>query len=76
MRAGTARRTLTPLGREINKALVDAGMTQRELAEQLGVKQPALSRAMHGRRSGEAYWPQIQAILGLKPQTSKGGRHA
>lgn len=61
------------MGRAVKKAMIDQGITQRELAELLGIQLPALSRALHGRRSGETYWPRIIEVLGMTPQGTETG---
>ncbi len=58
---------LTAFGRLVTKALVDRGMTKKELAEQIGISPQNLSRVLTGTRSGEKYLPAIVAILGLDP---------
>lgn len=63
---------LTAFGRLVAKALVDQGMTKKELAERIGISPQNLSRVLTGTRSGEKYLSAIVAILGLDP--TKVGR--
>lgn len=44
--------TLTPLGKEIKKKLIDKDMTQVELAEQLGVTKQYITKIITGTRTG------------------------
>ena len=57
------RRELTPKGKMINKRLIDLGMTQRELAMQIGTTPQYLQKVIHGERSGEKYLASIEQIL-------------
>ena len=59
------RRKLTPLGAEIKKSLVDRQMTQRELAEKIGVSPKYINLIIYGERSGKKYIPEIVSLLGL-----------
>lgn len=47
--------TLTPLGKEIKKKLIDKDMTQVELAEQLGVTKQYITKIITGTRTGDKY---------------------
>lgn len=57
------RRELTPRGKMINKRLIDLGMTQCELAAQLGTTPQYLQKVIHGERSGEKYLASMEQIL-------------
>ena len=59
------RMTLTPLGKEIKKKLIDKEMTQKELADQLGVTKQYITKFITGTRTGEKYLCQIGAILDI-----------
>lgn len=60
---GRERRELTPRGKLINKRLIDMGMTQRELALQVGTTPQYLQKMIHGERSGEKYLASIEKVL-------------
>lgn len=57
--------TLTPLGKEIKKKLIDKEMTQTELADQLGVTKQYITKIITGTRTGEKYLLRIGAILDI-----------
>ena len=57
--------TLTPLGKEIKKKLIDKDMTQVELAEQLGVTKQYITKIITGTRTGGKYLCRIGAILDI-----------
>lgn len=59
-------RKLTPLGKEIKKALVDKNITQVELAEKIGTSPCYLNHIMYGEKSGKKYLPQIYRVLELE----------
>ena len=59
------RMTLTPLGKEIKKKLIDKDMTQVELAEQLGVTKQYITKIITGTRTGDKYLCWIGAILDI-----------
>ncbi len=58
-------RKLTPMGVKIKKALIDKGMTQVQLADQLGVNPRYINHIIHGERSGRKYMNEIIRILEL-----------
>ena len=47
------------------KRLIDMNMTQRELADKIGVQETFLSNMLKGRKAGNVYWARIEQILGL-----------
>ena len=59
------RMTLTPLGKEIKKKLIDKDMTQVELAEQLGVTKQYITKIITGTSTGDKYLCRIGAILDI-----------
>lgn len=59
------RMTLTPLGKEIKKKLIDKDMTQVELAEQLGVTKQYITKIITGTRTGDKYLCRIGVILDI-----------
>lgn len=58
-------RQITPFGRNIKKALVDMGMTQRQLAAEIGVAPTYISNIIYGERPGDKYRQKIISVLGL-----------
>lgn len=56
---------LTPLGREIKERLIEKDMTQRSLAEQLGIAPQYVTKILSGARSGERYLTKICVILDI-----------
>lgn len=65
MRARNGPEGLTDFGREVKRRLIDVGMTQEELAGQLGCSAVYLSFILYGSRSGKKYIHRIRYILGL-----------
>ncbi|ASN72398.1 hypothetical protein 10S7_21 [uncultured Caudovirales phage] len=61
-------RKLTPLGVVIKKALIDKGMTQVQLADNLGVNPKYINLILHGERSGKKYLDDIANLLELEPE--------
>lgn len=61
-------RKLTPLGVAIKKALIDKGMTQVQLADNLGVNPKYINLILHGERSGKKYLGDIANLLELEPE--------
>lgn len=57
------KRKLTPFGRAVKKRLIDRGMSQRQLAEEIGADERYLDRILRGERSGAKYIHKIAAIL-------------
>ena len=51
---------------DIKSARLKAGMTQKELAEALGIKGCYLTEMLYGVRPGWKYREQIEDILNLK----------
>lgn len=49
----------------VKKELVDLGMTQRELARELGMNEKYLTDILNGRKPGNKYWDQIEYTLGI-----------
>lgn len=61
-----AKRNLTKFGREVNKRLVELNMTQKALAQKIGVSEVYLSMVLRGHRSGKKYIDVIVKTLGLQ----------
>lgn len=53
------------MGKQIKKSLIDKGMTQRELADQMGTTPQYLNKILHGERSGAKYREKICELLGI-----------
>lgn len=49
----------------IMERLEELGMSQKELAEKIGIAQPTLSQFMGGRNQRSMYLPEIAMILGV-----------
>ncbi len=54
---------MTPFGERMRRMRAQKGVTQKEMAEALGVSAAYLSALEHGRR-GMPSWPLIQKIVG------------
>lgn len=52
-------------GKQVKKRLIDLGMTQKELAAELGVGCQYMCRILNGDRSGRKYRKDIDRILDL-----------
>ncbi|MCY7558251.1 MULTISPECIES: helix-turn-helix domain-containing protein [Paenibacillus] len=62
------KRKLTPLGVIIRKRLLDKGMTQLQLAQEVGTTKVYLNYILHGERPGKKYLPRILAVLDIDPE--------
>ncbi|MDO4720744.1 MAG: helix-turn-helix transcriptional regulator [Peptostreptococcaceae bacterium] len=60
------RNKLTPFGIVVKKRLLELGMTQGELAKEVGVNQSYLSDVLYGNRAGHKYREEIEKILNIK----------
>lgn len=62
------RRTtkLTPFGMNVKKRLLETGMSQSELAAQIGVCRSYVTDILYGHRAGWKYREQIEDILKMK----------
>ncbi len=60
-----SKRKLTRFGVLVKKTLVEIGMTQVELAEEVGTSNKYLNLIIYGERSGEKYIDSIARVLGL-----------
>lgn len=49
--------------KKIKKELVDLNITQRELAQLIGISESYLSAMMRGRRTKSMYWKTIESAL-------------
>ncbi len=59
------KRKLTPFGVLVKKTLIEKGMTQVQLAEEVGTSNKYLNLILYGDRSGEKYISSIANVLGL-----------
>lgn len=62
------RRTtkLTPFGLSVKKRLLEIGMSQSELATQIGVCRSYVTDILYGHRAGWKYRDEIETILKMK----------
>ncbi len=65
------KRQLTPFGMLVKKALIDKGMTQIQLAAEVGTSDKYLNLILYGDRSGDKYLVSIVRVLGLDPEVLK-----
>lgn len=59
------KRRLTQFGVLVKKTLVEKGMTQVQLAEEVGTSNKYLNLILYGDRSGEKYINGIARVLDL-----------
>ena len=59
------KRKLTQFGVLVKKTLVEKGMAQVQLAEEVGTSNKYLNLILYGDRSGEKYIGSIARVLGL-----------
>lgn len=59
------KQQLTGLGKQVKKRLIDRGMTQKDLADQLGTTPQYLNKILHGERSGKKYQESMRELLGM-----------
>ena len=60
------KRQLSDRAKEVKKELINQEMSQRELAEKLGMNENYLTAVLSGRRAGGKYWTEIEKILVIK----------
>ena len=65
------KRQLTPFGIMVKKTLIEKGMTQVRLAQEVGTSNKYLNLILYGDRSGDKYLPMIVKILELDPKHLK-----
>lgn len=53
----------TQFGKDVKIKLVEKGITQRELAKEVGTSESYLCQILYGLRQGEKYLDKIAAIL-------------
>ena len=59
---------LTSFGILVKKRLIEKGMTQTKLAEEVGTTVKYLNLVLYGRRSGEKYIQDIIKVLEIDPK--------
>lgn len=57
--------TLTNFGKEVKKRLIDLGMKDCQLEQQLGMRPKYLNQILYGKRNSEKYINLIAATLGI-----------
>lgn len=60
-----SRRKLTPFGVLVKTTLIEKGMTQVQLADEVGTSNKYLNLILYGDRSGEKYITSIARVLEL-----------
>jgi len=56
---------LTRLGIKVKKWLLDRNMTQRELAQRLGMGEQYLSKILYGQKPVGKYLPALAEVMGM-----------
>ena len=72
------KNTNMTIGTRVRTARIEAGISQKELADKIGVKQPTISQLEKGGSAGSAHLPAIAAALGVHAlwlQTEKGPKY-
>jgi transcriptional regulator with XRE-family HTH domain len=67
------------IGSRIKETRKFRGMSQKDLAAKIGIKQPSLSELETGESTGTTYLARIASVLGVNPlwlETGKGSRDA
>jgi len=67
------------IGSRIREARKARGISQKELADKIGIRQPSLSQLETGESQGTTYLARIASVLGVNPlwlETGKGARDA
>ena len=59
------RRKLTPFGKAVRKKLIDKGMSQRSLEQEIGAPYNYLSAVLYGQRKGKIYVERIGEYLNI-----------
>lgn len=65
------KRTLTLFGIQVKKRLIDLGMTQKQLADEIGLNTNYLTDILNGRRSGIKYRDRIIEKLNLEEEIKR-----
>jgi transcriptional regulator with XRE-family HTH domain len=61
------KRQLTPFGMTVKKRLIEKGMTQIRLAEEIGTSKNYVNLILYGERTGKKYIHKIAAVLDINP---------
>ena len=59
------KRNIPERGRRVKKELIDRGMSQQVLADELGISANYLAAILNGRKGNSKYWSEIERTLGL-----------
>lgn len=59
-------RRLSKIGLEMKIAMAKMDITQKELAEEVGIASSYINDIIYGRRSGKKHWKKIKEALKLK----------
>lgn len=59
------KRQLTPFGVLVKKTLIEKGMTQVQLADEVGTSNKYLNLILYGDRSGDKYLLSIARVLDI-----------
>jgi len=65
------KRQLTAFGVLVKKTLIEKGMTQVQLAQEVGTSNKYLNLILYGDRSGDKYLHHIARVLDLDPEVLK-----
>ena len=65
------KRNLTFFGIQVKKRLLDLGMTQKQLADEIGLNTNYLTDILNGRKPGIKYKDAIVARLNLEEEINK-----
>ena len=60
------RRCPPERAKTVKKELIDRNMSQKELANLVGISQKYLIEVLSGRRAGTKYWAEIERVLDIK----------
>lgn len=64
------KRQLTPFGITVKKRLIEKGMTQVWLAEEIGTSNKYLNLILYGDRAGKKYIDKIVSLLDIDPEAA------
>jgi predicted transcriptional regulator len=60
------KNTMTEFGKWVKKSLLEIGMTQRSLSEEVGIDERFLSNILYGIRPGHDYIDKIKSVIESK----------
>lgn len=64
-------KTIPIFGIQVKKRLIELRMTQRQLAQEIGVNENYLTDILNGRRSGKKYMDNINQRLNLQVEEKR-----